>query len=79
MTLTIKVLGSGCKNCVTLESHAKEAVAQLGMEATVEKVTDMAGIMAYGIMRTPGLVINEQVKVAGRVPSVEEIKGMLIP
>lgn len=75
--MVIKVLGSGCANCKKLEAHVKEAVEQLGIEATVEKVEDMKAIVAYGVMRTPALVIDEQVKVMGKVPSVEEIKGLL--
>lgn len=77
MTTAIKILGTGCKNCVLLEANAREAVTQLGLSASVEKVTDMAGIMSYGIMRTPALVVNEQVKLYGRVPSVDEIKRLL--
>lgn len=77
MMVSIKVLGPGCRNCVNLEANVREAVKQLGLEAQVEKVTDMAGIMAYGIMRTPGLVVNERVAVYGRVPGVDEIKTIL--
>lgn len=75
--MIIKVLGTGCANCKKLEAHAKEAVQSLGIDATVEKVEDMAGIMAYGVMKTPALVIDEQVKVMGRVASVEDIKKLL--
>jgi len=77
MSMEIKILGSGCKNCMALEANAKAAVAALGLSAQVTKVTEMADIMAYGIMRTPGLVVNEQVKVFGRVPPVDEIKTLL--
>jgi small redox-active disulfide protein 2 len=75
--MVIKVLGSGCANCKKLEAHAKEAVAQLGVDATIEKVTDFKDIAAYGVMRTPALVVDEQVKIVGKVASVEEIKNLL--
>jgi small redox-active disulfide protein 2 len=71
--LTIKVLGSGCANCRKLEELARQAVALLAAEADVVKVTDMQGIMSYRIMATPGLVINEKLVSAGRIPSVAEI------
>ena len=75
--MVIKVLGSGCANCKKLEAHTKEAVAQLGVDATIEKVTDFKDIAAYGVMRTPALVVDEQVKIVGKVASVEEIKNLL--
>lgn len=75
--MIVKVLGTGCKNCKNLEANAKEAIKELGIDATVEKVEDMKGIMAYGVMRTPALVVNEKVKIMGRVPKVEEIKEIL--
>lgn len=75
--MIIKVLGSGCSNCKKLEVNVKEAVKELGIEATVEKVEDFKDIMAYGVMKTPALVVDEQVKVMGRVPSVEDIKKYL--
>lgn len=75
--MVIKILGSGCANCTRLEALARTAVSELGIDATVEKVTDFAEIMAYGIMSTPGLVVEEQVKIAGRVPSLGEIKAAL--
>lgn len=73
----IKVLGPGCRNCVTLEARTREAIAQLGVDATVEKVTDDGDIAAYGIMKTPGLVVDEEVVVAGRVPTASEIARLL--
>lgn len=75
--LRIKILGPGCGNCRRLELHAREALRELGVEADLEKVEDIGDIMAYGIMRTPGLVVNESVLVAGRVPSVPEIVALL--
>lgn len=75
--MIVKVLGTGCKNCKNLEANAKEAIEELGLDATVEKVEDMKGIMSYGVMRTPALVVEEKVKVMGRVPKVEEIKEIL--
>ena len=75
--MIVKVLGTGCKNCKSLEANAKEAIEELGLDATVEKVEDMKGIMSYGVMRTPALVVDEKVKVMGRVPKVEEIKEIL--
>jgi len=71
--MVIKVLGSGCANCRRVEAIAREVLKELGVEASVEKVTDYKAIMAYGIMATPGLVIDEKVVSAGRVPSKTEV------
>jgi small redox-active disulfide protein 2 len=71
--LEIKVLGTGCPNCKRLEKLAREAVAELNVEATVTKVQDLDQIMAYDILSTPALVIDEQVVVSGRVPRKEEV------
>jgi small redox-active disulfide protein 2 len=73
----IEVLGSGCANCQRLEKLAREAVAGLGVEAEVEKVTDMKEIMAKGVMATPGLVVNGQVVSKGRVPSASEVSELI--
>ncbi len=75
--LSIKVLGSGCANCHKVEELAKQAVAQLGIEAQVELVTDMQTIMRYGVMGTPGIVINEKVVSQGRVPALSQITTMI--
>ena len=76
-TLNIKILGTGCQNCITLEHNARQAVTELGLDATVDKITDIETIMGYGVMSTPALVVNEEVQSAGRVSPVEEIKIML--
>ena len=73
----IEVLGSGCNNCVRLEKNAREAIAIAGVEAEDIKVTDYAEIMAYGIMSTPGLVIDGKVVSYGRVPSAGDIAAWL--
>lgn len=75
--MIIKVLGSGCASCKKLEENTKKAVEELGIEATIEKVEDFKKIMAYGVMKTPALVVDEKVKIMGRVPSSEEIKKYL--
>ena len=72
--MIIKILGTGCSNCKKLEANAKKAVEELGAETTIEKVTDMKDIMAYGVMRTPAIVINEKVKMYGKICTVDEIK-----
>ena len=75
--LTIKILGSGCANCKKVEALARQAAASLGLDADVVKVTDYAEIMAYNILSTPGLVVNEQVVCAGRIPSPAEVTTWL--
>lgn len=71
--MKIKVLGPGCKNCVTLAENTKAAVAELGVEAEIEKITDFAQIASYGIMSTPGLVIDEKVVSYGKVLKPQDI------
>jgi small redox-active disulfide protein 2 len=71
--LVIKVLGPGCANCVKVETVARKAIGTLGIEATIEKVTDYQKIMEYPILATPGLVVNEQLVVAGRIPAESEV------
>lgn len=75
--MRIKILGSGCAKCNRLEQLTRAAVAELGLEASFEHVKDMDQIMAYPIMTTPALVIDEQVMVSGRIPSQEELLGWL--
>ena len=67
--LTIKVLGPGCANCKKLEEVARKAVASLNVEAEIIKVTDMQAIIAYDVLQTPGLVINEKLVSSGRIPT----------
>ena len=75
--MEIKVLGPGCKNCVTLDRIAHEVVADLGVDATFEKVEDYAAIASYGVMSTPALVVNGKVILSGRVPTPRHLKEML--
>jgi small redox-active disulfide protein 2 len=77
-TMNIKVLGPGCINCKTLEKRTIEALQQLDIAADVEKVEDYQKIASYGIMSTPGLVIDEKVAVSGFVPTVDKIKEILL-
>ena len=75
--MIIKVLGPGCANCQNLEKATRTALAELGLDATVEKVTDYAAIAGYGVMSTPGLVVDEKVVLAGRVPTVAQVRDLL--
>lgn len=75
--MIIKILGSGCKSCVTLANHVQAAVNELGIQATIEKVEDFATIAAYGVMRTPALVVNEQVVSTAKVLSTKDVKALL--
>jgi len=75
--MEIKVLGTGCTKCKKLEQKIKETVAEMGIEANIEKVEDIYKIMQYGVMRTPGLVINEKVVLTGRLPKSSELKELL--
>lgn len=73
----IKILGSGCARCERLADTARQAAEQLGIEYQMEKVKDLQEYPRYGLMMTPGLVIDGELKVQGKVPSVEEIKALL--
>ena len=75
--MIIKILGPGCTNCKNLERATREALEQLGLDATVEKVQDYPTILGYGVMSTPGLVVDDKVLVSGRVPKPAEIKQLL--
>ena len=73
----IQVLGPGCPKCAKLYHNVQEAVREGGVEAKVEKVTDILAITGFGVMRTPALVIDGEVKLVGRAPSTAEIKKLL--
>jgi small redox-active disulfide protein 2 len=75
--LTIKVLGTGCPNCKKLEAVARQAIDMTGVQAEIVKVTDYADILAYDILSTPGLVVNERVVSSGRIPSPAEVSTWL--
>lgn len=76
--MTIKVLGSGCANCRTLEKRTQEAVRQLQIEAEIVKVEDFAQIASFGVLSTPGLVIDGRVVLQGSVPGVEALKNIIL-
>ena len=75
--MEIKILGTGCDKCKKLEANAKEAIRELGIEASIVKIEDLVQIMKYGVMSTPGLVINDKVKSVGKVLKVDEIKKLI--
>ena len=75
--MEIKILGTGCTKCKTLEKLTKSAIEELGIEASIVKEEDIVNIMQYGVMSTPGLVINEKVILSGRLPKMDEIKEIL--
>lgn len=75
--LTVKILGSGCANCKKLEAVAREAATASHVEAEFLKVTDMQQIMAYDLLSTPGLVVNEKLVSSGRIPTVSEVQKWL--
>lgn len=75
--MIIKILGPGCTSCVALERATREAVAALGLDASVGKVEDYPTIMSYGVMSTPALVIDDEVVFAGRVPRAAQLRELL--
>jgi small redox-active disulfide protein 2 len=75
--MEIKILGTGCPKCKTLEKIAHDVVEQENIQATITKVEDIMAIMNYGVMSTPALVVNEKVEIKGRVPSYDEVKQVL--
>jgi small redox-active disulfide protein 2 len=77
--MIIKVLGPGCNNCKNLERVTRQAIDALGLDATIEKVTDYPTIVGYGVMSTPALVVDERLVLSGRVPSVGQLRVLLAP
>jgi len=75
--MVIKVLGTGCAKCKSLEKITRKAVEELELNATVEKVEDIQKIMEYAVMRTPALVIDESVVLSGQVPKISQMKDLL--
>lgn len=75
--MIIKILGPGCRNCANLERVTRQAIDDLGLDATVEKVTDYPTIVGYGVMATPALVVDERVLTSGRVPTFGEVRELL--
>jgi small redox-active disulfide protein 2 len=73
----IQILGTGCAKCKKLAEHAEKAAQELGIDYEIEKVTDIIQITSFGVMMTPGLVIDGKVKTTGKVTSVEEVKKLL--
>ncbi|NTV83713.1 MAG: thioredoxin family protein [Bacteroidales bacterium] len=75
--MEIKILGTGCPKCKSLEKLARDVVEQENIEASITKVEDIMAIMSYGVMSTPALVVNEKVEIKGRMPSYDEVKQVL--
>ena len=75
----LRVLGTGCPSCTTLAERTEEAAKALGIEYTLEKIGDIDEILVYGVMTTPALVIDDEVKITGHVPTLEELKKILSP
>lgn len=76
--LTVKILGSGCANCKKLEAVAREAASRANVSAEFVKVTEMKDILAYDLLSTPGLVVNEKLVSSGRIPTVAEVQKWLV-
>lgn len=74
---TLEILGTGCPKCNKLQELSEQAAKDLKVEYTLKKVTDVKAIMGYGVMMTPALVVDGEVKVAGKVPSLDEVKKMI--
>jgi small redox-active disulfide protein 2 len=77
MAISIKILGPGCVKCKATLEVVKKAVEQSGIQADITKIEDLEGMMKYNILSTPVVVINEQIKISGRIPTVDEIKKLL--
>lgn len=75
--MNIKILGSGCASCQALERMVRQALKEMGLDVPIDKVTEVEDIMSYGIMWTPGLVIDGEVKASGRLPKMDELKRLL--
>ena len=75
--MEIRILGTGCPKCNELYRETREAAAELSLDCNIEKVSDIQDIMSYGVMMTPALVVDGEVKAAGKVPSREDIKKLL--
>ncbi|MDH3258500.1 MAG: thioredoxin family protein [Deltaproteobacteria bacterium] len=75
--MKVAILGPGCPKCKATEKAVRQAVEELGVEATIYKVEDIREIMNFRVMLTPAVVIDDEVKIAGRVPTVEEIKSLI--
>jgi small redox-active disulfide protein 2 len=75
--MDVKVLGPGCRNCDLLETRTREALDTLGLHAEIDKITDPMAIVAYGVVSTPGLVVDEQVVVSGKVPTARQLTELL--
>ena len=75
--MEIKVLGTGCPKCKALEKATQNVIAEMGIDANIVKEEDIMNIMGYGIMHTPGLVINEKVVLSGRIPSANELRDII--
>ena len=73
----IKILGTGCVNCKNLEANTRAALDELGLSVEIDKVTDPAEIIAWGVMSTPALVVDDEVVLSGRVPPVTQIRQLL--
>ncbi len=78
-SVKIEILGTGCAKCNALEQAARAAAEKLGIDCEIEHVTDLSRITGYGVMMTPALVVNGQVKVAGKIPGQRELEEMLKP
>lgn len=75
--MKIEIVGPGCGRCIATEKNVKEAVKQLGIQAEITKVTDVAEFAKKGVMFTPGVIVDGQVKISGKIPAVDEIKEVL--
>ena len=76
--MRLQILGTGCAKCNNLAAATEQAAKALGLEYQLEKVTDLKEIMSFGVMMTPALVVDGKVKVAGRVPSADDLKQLLV-